>query len=249
MELTKNAKEYAEKLFNEEDKSLLETDPEFMERILNFSLDEVKNHGNLDNTSRWLAILATLIGCQGIDLFKVMVKASLKDGLTPEQVKEVIYQATAYLGAGRTYGFLLATNSIFKEEGIVLPLAPQATTTLENRLQKGNQAQVDIFGEGMKGSYEKGGETQRINYWLADNCFGDYYTRGTLDLRQRELITFCFIASQGGCEPQLIAHAKGNMNMGNTKEMLIEVVSQCVPYIGYPRSLNAIRCIQEAASK
>lgn len=51
---------------------------------------------------------------------------------------------------------------------------------------------------------------------------------------------------QGGCEPQLIAHSKGNMNMGNDKEFLIKVVLQCVPYIGYPRSLNAINCINKA---
>lgn len=86
-----------------------------------------------------------------------------------------------------------------------------------------------------------------INRWLAANCFGDYYTRGGLDLKQRELITFCFLAAQGGCESQLTAHAKGNMNLGNDKEFLIRVVSQCLPYIGYPRSLNAVNCVNQAA--
>ena len=41
------------------------------------------------------------------------------------------------------------------------------------------------------------------------NCFGDYYTRKGLTLAERELITFCFLMAQGGCEPQLIAHSKG----------------------------------------
>ena len=85
-----------------------------------------------------------------------------------------------------------------------------------------------------------------INKWLADNCVGDYYTRKGLTLAEREMITFCFLSAQGGCEPQLIAHSKGNMNMGNDKEFLIKVVLQCVPYIGYPRSLNAINCINKA---
>ena len=95
----------------------------------------------------------------------------------------------------------------------------------------------------MKEAWKNG----HINRWLADNCFGDYYTRTGLDLAQREMITFCFLMAQGGCEPQLIAHAKGNMNMGNDKEFLIRVVSQCLPYIGYPRSLNAVTCINKAA--
>ena len=127
--------------------------------------------------------------------------------------------------------------------GVPLPLPGQAATTLEDRLEKGAQAQVDIFGEGMRTAWQQG----HINRWLADNCFGDYYTRTGLDLAQREMITFCFLAAQGGCEPQLTAHAGGNMNLGNDREFLIRVVSQCLPYIGYPRSLNAIRCIEDAA--
>ena len=61
------------------------------------------------------------------------------------------------------------------------------------------------------------------------------------------MITFCYLAAQGGCEPQLIAHARGNMNLGNDKEFLIRVISQCLPYVGYPRSLNAVSAVNQAA--
>lgn len=99
-----------------------------------------------------------------------------------------------------------------------------------------------IFGDGMREAWKQG----HINRWLAANCFGDYYTRTGLNLAQREMITFCFLAAQGGCEPQLTAHAAGNMRLGNSKDFLIKVVSQCRPYIGYPRSLNAVACISKA---
>lgn len=116
-----------------------------------------------------------------------------------------------------------------------------------SRLRAGNQKQIEYFGERLRESWLKGDENGRIvSYWLADNCFGDYYTRGGLTDRQRELITFCFLASQGGCEPQLGSHAKANIGLGNTKEYLIAVVTQILPYIGYPRSLNAIRIVNEA---
>ena len=84
---------------------------------------------------------------------------------------------------------------------------------------------------------------------LSDNCFGDYYTRKGLNYQQREMITFCFLAAQGGCEPQLTSHAGANMRIGNDKAFLIQIISQCLPYIGYPRSLNALRCVNEAAAK
>ena len=63
------------------------------------------------------------------------------------------------------------------------------------------------------------------------------------------MITFCLLMAQGGCEPQLAAHIRGNFNVGNDADFLRRVVSQCLPYIGYPRSINALRCIDEAAEK
>ena len=226
-------------------KNLYETDPEFAERLEQFAFHEVVNEEGqqLDDVTRHMAVLAALLGCQGLDEFKLELARALDAGLTPVMVKEVVYQVVDYLGIGRVRPFLNAVNEILEARGIKLPLEGQATTTMENRLEKGAQAQVDIFGEGMKDAWKNG----HINRWLAANCFGDYYTRTGLNLAQREMITFCFLAAQGGCEPQLTAHAGGNMNLGNDKEFLIKVVSQCLPYIGYPRSLNAINCVNKAA--
>ena len=226
---------------------LYKTDPEFAERFEYFAFDEVINEENqqLDEKTRYTAILATLIGCGGLDAYEEILPQALKNGITPIVAKEIVYQATDYLGYGRMLPFLNVTNDILTENGIELPLDGQATTTLDNRLEKGIEAQAEIFGEHMKEAYKTG----HINRWMAANCFGDYYTRRGLDLAERELITFCFLMAQGGCEPQLIAHAKGNINMGNDKNFLIRVVSQCLPYIGYPRSLNAIACIGKAVEK
>ncbi|MBD5134419.1 MAG: carboxymuconolactone decarboxylase family protein [Lachnospiraceae bacterium] len=221
------------------------TDPEFIQFFENFAFDEVVNESGqqLDDITRYTAILATLIGCQGTDAYKEILPKALDNQITPVMAKEIVYQATDYLGYGRMLSFLNITNDIFIQRGISLPLDGQSTTTPDNRLEKGVEAQTEIFGEQMKEAWKSG----HINRWLASNCFGDYYTRTGLNLAQREMITFCFLMAQGGCEPQLTAHAKGNMNIGNDKDFLIRVVSQCLPYIGYPRSLNAIACINKAA--
>ncbi len=248
MAIGKRAKEYHEKMFPGYVSRLSETDPEFIERFDNFAFDEVVNNDDLDDKTRFTAILATLIGCQGIDEYRSMMTAAMNFGVTPVEIKEIVYQAVAYLGIGRVFPFITATNEILEAKGIKLPLEPQAKTTTDNRLQAGIQAQIDIFGDGMKEFYKSGPEeTRHINRWLADNCFGDYYTRGGLNYKQREMITFCFLSAQGGCEPQLTSHAAANIRIGNDKAFLIKVVSQGLPYIGYPRSLNALRCIDEAA--
>ena len=226
-------------------KNYRETDPEFAERVEHFAFDEVVNEPGqqLDEVTRHMAILATLLGCQGTEVFRRELPQALDAGVTPVMAKEIVYQAVDYLGMGRVLPFLDITNEVLTARGVVLPLEGQATTTIENRLEKGAQAQADIFGPQMLEAWKAG----NINRWLTANCFGDYYTRTGLTLAQREMITFCFLAAQGGCEPQLTSHAKGNMNLGNDKDFLIRVVSQCLPYIGYPRSLNAVTCVNKAA--
>ena len=250
MAITKFSKEYHEKMFPGYVSKFLETDPEFIERFDNFAFDEVVNEPGveLDGKTRMTCILAVLLGCQGIDEFKAMMPAAMNFGVTPVEIKEIVYQAVDYLGIGRVFPYLHAVNDVLAAKGIALPLAGQSTTTTENRLEAGAKAQVDIFGDGMKEFYKSGPEeSKHINKWLTDNCFGDFYTRTGLDYKQRELITFCFLYAQGGCEPQLTSHAAANMRLGNDKKFLISVISQCIPFIGYPRTLNALRCINEAA--
>jgi len=250
MAITEFAKAYHEKMFPGHTSRFLETDPEFLERFDNFAFDEVINEPNaaLDDRTRFMAILATLLGCQGIDEFRVMLPAAMAFGVTPVEIKEITYQAVAYLGIGRVFPFLRAVNEALEEQGVPLPLEGQATTTADDRREAGTRAQVDIFGAQMEDFWQSGPEESRhINKWLADNCFGDYYTRTGLDFKQRELITFCFLAAQGGCEPQLTSHAAANMKIGNDRKFLIAVISSCLPYIGYPRSLNALTCVNKAA--
>ena len=226
-------------------KNYRETDPEFAAICERFALEEVPNEPGqeLEPVTRHLVILAALIGCQGAEAFKYALRRALDEGLTPVMAKEVVYQAADYLGLGRMLPFLDAANEVLTGRGVTLPLEPQGTTSEADRLEKGAAAQAEIFGEHMLEAWKAG----FINRALAANCFGDYYTRGVLDLRDRELITFCFLAAQGGCEPQLTAHARGNMNMGSSRETLLAVCVKCLPYIGYPRTLNAVACVNKAA--
>ena len=223
-------------------------DPEFAALFSRFAA-ETAAFGGLDSRTHFTVVLAALLGCGGREGFSGLLPAALDGGVTPEVVKEILYQGTAYCGFGRVAPFLADVNALLRARGTALPLPGAATTTAETRLDAGIQAQVDIFGEGMRDFTRSGPEeTRHINRWLAENCFGDYYTRRGLDYRERELITFCFLASLGGCEPQLTSHAAANLRVGNSKEFLIAVLSHCLPYVGYPRTLNALRCLDNAAA-
>ena len=148
------------------------TGPEFAERFRHFAFDEVVNEDGqqLPGETRYLAILATLIGCGGVDAYEEILPRAMENGVTPVMVKECVYQTVDYLGYGRMLPFLNATNDVFSRSGIALPLPGQATTTMENRLEKGVAAQAAIFGDRMKEAWKQ----SHINRWLADNCIGIY---------------------------------------------------------------------------
>ena len=219
-----------------------QTDPELAAIVNHFAFDEVQGDVDLPARTKMLSSLAYLLGMQGLDEFKLMLPVALDNGVSPVEAKEVIYQAIDYLGLGRVLPFIKASNEILTARGVKLPLEKQSTTNVDNRLAKGEETQMRLFGPQMKDFAKKG----TINKWLVDNCFGDYYTRKGLNDNDREMITFCYIAAQGGCEPQLLAHAQANIKLGNDKEFLLKVVEQNVPFIGYPRSLNAVRIVNEA---
>jgi 4-carboxymuconolactone decarboxylase len=70
--------------------------------------------------------------------------------------------------------------------------------------------------------------------------FGDIYARPGLSLRDRELITISALAAKGACGPQLKVHIHGALNVGWTREEIVETFMQVAVYAGFPAALNAI---------
>lgn len=222
-----------------------QTDPELAALWGGFTENDVKPHGSLDAKTRYLVLLAGNAAAQGRGEYRIILEEALSAGVSPTEIKEALYQAVPYAGMAKIYDFILLTNEVFAEKGVKLPLEPQSGVTAETRLAKGLEAQRGIFGaehiDSMRANAPA--ELKHIQDYLSANCFGDYYTRGGLDLKTRELLTFAVLASMGGADAQAKAHAGGNINVGNDRQTLLDAVTQLLPYIGYPRSLNAIAAI------
>ena len=249
MAISETARRNHDALFPDHVSTLARTDPELVEYFDNFAFDEVQGHGSLDDRTRLIVQLAALIGSHAVAEFRAMLGAALTVGVTPIEVKEIVYQAVPYVGMGRAYDFLNATNDVLTERGIELPLPGQSTTTPETRLADGRHVQGEIFGhEGVDAMYANAPvDLLHIQRYLSGNCFGDHLTRTGLDLATRELITFSFLVALGGCDPQVKGHIRGNLNVGNDRGRLIEVITQLLPFIGYPRTLNGINAVNEVA--
>ena len=222
-------------------------DPEFHEIFKNFAFNEVFECSSLTEKESILVILASLIACQSPKAFKKILLSALDGDITPDQVKELLYQSVPYVGFGRAHNFFGVVIKVFDKKGIELPLANRSNTNTQNRYQKGREVQERYFGSEMiRMMNENTPEDQKhFNRFLEGFCFGDFYTRDGLNDNERELITFVFIATLGGCENQLRGHVQGNLSVGNDKEKLISTITVIMPYIGFPRTLNALSIVNE----
>jgi 4-carboxymuconolactone decarboxylase len=244
--LTQTAVKKHEELFPGHESKLRKTDPELIGLFDNWAFDEVIRQSKLETRTRVMLILASTIAGQALGEYRVMLGAALHVGVTPIEIKEILYQSVPYVGIAKVFDFLHVTNDVLQTEGISLPLEGQSTTTPETRREKGLAIQKAIFGEMIERMYQQSPKDQlHIQEFLSANCFGDYYSRRGLDIKTRELLTFAMLISLGGCEPQVKGHIQGNASVGNNKEVLLDVVTQLLPYIGYPRTLNALRCLNE----
>lgn len=220
-------------------------DPEFHEIFENFAYGEVFEHSVLSEKESILVTLASLIACPSPKAFKKILLAALDMDVTPEEVKELLYQSVPYVGFGRAHNFFGIVIKVFDEKGIELPLPPRSNTNPDNRHEKGREIRERLFGsenvQMMNGRLPEG--QRHFNRFLEGFCFGDFYTRDGLDDSQRELVAFAFLAALGGCHSQIRDHVRANLNVGNDAEKLVSAITVIMPYIGFPKAFDALAVV------
>ena len=83
--------------------------------------------------------------------------------------------------------------------------------------------------------------------WVVGAVFGGTYQRPGLELRDRQMLNMAALAAMGGTEPQLTGHIRTAVEVaGMTKEEVAECFVHLMPYIGVPKTLAAMRCMQSA---
>ena len=78
-----------------------------------------------------------------------------------------------------------------------------------------------------------------LAHHIAAFGFGDVYARPGLDARSRQLVTIGVLTALGGCEPQLKVHLNAALNVGLSREEIVEAILHASVYAGFPRALNA----------
>lgn len=222
-------------------------DPELYNIADKFIYGDVFESGVLNRKQRELITIVALAVSQCYGQLQEHVSAALNIGVPAWEIREAVYTISPIIGFAKVFDAMDAVNIKFKERGIKLPLENLGTVSEGERFKKGREIQAPIYGDRTKNiAYGLPRNSDYIPRFLTEVCFGDFYTRQGIDIKTRELLIFCALVSLGGVEYSIGSHAMGNLKVGNSKEVLIAAIIQCVPYIGFPKALNALRITKDS---
>ncbi len=117
---------------------------------------------------------------------------------------------------------------------------------LENRYERGLAKLHEIDGEaGARVVQSLGDIAPDFARYLIEFPFGDIYSRPGLDLKSREIAVVAALTAMGNATPQLKVHIHAALNVGVTREEIVEVIMQMAVYAGFPAALNGLMAAKE----
>ncbi len=127
-------------------------------------------------------------------------------------------------------------------------IVEQETTALErdDRYARGLAKLKEIDGEAGQRVIESLKDiAPDLGRYTVEFAFGDVYSRTGLDLRSREIATVAALTALGNAAPQLKVHIHGALNVGCTREEIVEIMIQMAVYAGFPAALNGVFAAKE----
>ena len=251
MTRTEKKKKNYKTLFKGEALSKEGSDPEMMAILQKYIFGEIFTIGELDIKTREMITVTSLAVQQTLPQLKAHINAALNVGVTPVELRESIYQLAPFIGFPKTLNALAVLNEVFKEKGIETPLKSTITVKEEDRFAKGLEIQNPLYGDEIKQEMaglpeDMGAEVAKF---LTEVCFGDFYTREGLDLKTRELLMLSALVTTGNNQVTLKSHIKGNLKAGNSEETITAAIIQCLPYVGFPNTLSALKTLKEVINQ
>ena len=236
-----------ERLFGPRDATAPDQDPELMEILRRFIFGDVFDTGVLDDQTRELITVTVLATLGTLSQLRFHTAAALRVGVPPVQLREAVYQLAPFVGFPRTLNAVATLNEVFADHDIELPLPAQGTVADADRYARGLAEQLPLYGNEIRDNLADLPEpfNEALPRFLTEFCFGDFYTRGGLSLAQRELLVLCALATIGDTAAQLGPHGRACLQVGNSKTEVVAALVHCFPYIGFPRSVAAVRAVKD----
>jgi 4-carboxymuconolactone decarboxylase len=219
--------------------ALKDVAPDLARMAISFAYGEIYSRPALDLRQRQFVTVAALATMGGVEpQLRFHIAGALNVGCTPREMVELMIHLVVYAGFPAALNGVSAAKAVFRERGVdAAPVSVSPSTTRYDDGVAGLRAIDGVVGERVIESLRE--IAPDLGRFIVEFAFGDVYSRTGIDLVERELITVAALAAMGSATPQLKVHMHGFLNVGGTREELVEVVTQIAAYAGFPRAINA----------
>ncbi|MEC3956523.1 carboxymuconolactone decarboxylase family protein [Nocardia sp. CDC153] len=230
---------------------IAETAPDLARLTVEFGYGDIYSRPGLSLRQRQLINVAALsaMGTAAPQL-RFHIDGALNVGVTPAEVVETIIHISVYAGIPASLNGLAVAKAAFADRPDLaspIVLAPNpGEETAKERYERGLEALNRIDGEaGHQVIAALADIAPDMARYVIEFAFADVYSRPGLDLATRELATIAACTALGTAAPQLRVHIHGLLNVGGTREEVIEAITQMAGYAGFPAALNGIAAARE----
>lgn len=230
--------------------SLENISPDLARFIIEYSFGDVYSLNALDNKSKEIAAVSSLIAQGAIPQLKVHLNGALNSGCSITEVKEVVLQMSVYAGFPRCINAMNAFNEVLRERlekgitdekgvGPLIQNKPDRYKVGVEYLSLLNKEQEQI----LKDTYGK--ISPELVQFTIEYGYGDVFSRENLDKKYRQIATIAVLATLGNSQPQLKFHIKGALNIGLSKDEIKEIMLLMTVYAGFPAAINGTNILKE----
>ncbi len=213
----------------------------------------MKNEG-LNAKQEKIVTIAAFTANGDLQKLKTALNEGLDNGLTVNEIKEILLQMYAYAGFPRSLNGINTFMTVMDErqtKGIKDEMGKEAGPIPAdmNKAEYGAMVRARLAGQKVMeppGGYQL--FMPAIDTFLKEHLFSDIFARDNLDYQSRELATISALAAMTGTAGQLRFHLGAAMNTGLTEAQLKDFVSVLKSKVGKKEAETAHEILSEVLS-
>lgn len=235
--------------------SLESISPDLARFIIEYSFGDVYSLNALDNKSKEIAAVSSLIAQGAIPQLKVHLNGALNTGCSITEVKEVILQMSVYTGFPRSINAMNAFREVLnerKDKGIndVEGNVSNQENDTSNRYSKGAEALSHLDSQQAQRMEEAYHDfSPELVQFTLEYAFADMHSRKGLDKKYRQIATVAALTTLGNAPSQLKFHINGALNVGVTGDEIKEIMLLMTVYTGFPAAINGTNILREVVEE
>ncbi|MFG2719071.1 carboxymuconolactone decarboxylase family protein [Streptomyces sp. NPDC048416] len=227
--------------------SLADIAPDLGRMTVAFGYGDVLSRPGLTLRQRQIATVGALAAMgNAAPQLRFHIDGALNVGVSPAEVVELLVHTAVYAGFPAALNGIAAAREVFESRPDVAATPVETAPLPGDRYERGLTKLAEVDGHaGDEVVASLRNIAPDLARYIIEFAFGDVYSRPGLDLKSRELAAVAMCTALGTAAPQLRVHIHGLLNVGGTREEVVEVITQMAGYAGFPAALNGITAARE----